>query len=168
MEILQTLGIDAGMLVAQAINFGILLGVLSWLLYKPVLRVIDERRARIQKSVDHAKKLEREVVETEKERKKRIKEMDDQAKEFLAQTKKQAEGMKKEILDSAKVEVTHLLEKGRKQLEDERRKLAGDLKNTVTSVSVQLASKILEREFSAGDQTKILQNLERDLPSLIK
>lgn len=168
MEMFNTLGIDVGMLIAQAINFAILLGVLSWLLYRPVLKVIDERRGRIQKSVDHAKKLEHEVAQMEKERKKRMKEMDDQAKDFLAQTKNQAEGMKKEILDGAKAEVTQLLEKGRKQLEDERRKLVGDLKNTVTSVSVQLASKILEREFSSADQAKVLSNLERDLPSLIK
>lgn len=168
MEMLQTLGVNWGMLIAQMINFGILLVALSYLLYRPVMRVLDERRERVRQSMEHASTLERQVEEMEKQRKTRMKEMDDQAKEFIAQAKQQADGMKKEIVDGAKAEVDQMLEKGRKQLDDERRKLLTDLQKTVTTVSVQLAEKILEREFSEADQKKLLQNLERDVPSLIK
>jgi len=168
MELLNTLGVNWTMLVAQLINFGILLVALTYLLYRPVLRVIDERRERVRQSMDHASKLEHQVAEMEKERKKRLKEMDDQSKSFLEQSRQQAEAAKKEILDSAQGEVNQLLEKGRKQLDDERRKLLTDLQKTVTTVSVQLAEKILEREFSDADQKRLLQGLERDVPSLIK
>jgi F-type H+-transporting ATPase subunit b len=168
MEMLNTLGIDWGMLIAQMINFGILLAALTYFLYKPVLRVIDERATRVRQSMDHAAKLEHEVAEMEKERKKRLKEMDEQARSFLEQSRKQAEGAKKEIVDSAQAEVNQMLEKGRKQLEDERRKLLADLQKTVTSVSVQLAEKVLEREFSDSDQKRLMQALEKDVPSLIK
>lgn len=168
MEMLNTLGVNVGMLIAQLINFGILLAALTFFLYRPVMRVLDERRERVRQSMEHAAKLEREVEEMEKERKKRLKELDDQAKTFLSEAKQQAEGMKKEIVDGAKAEVDQMLEKGRKQLDDERRKLLTDLQKTVTTVSVQLAEKILEREFSEADQKKLLQNLERDVPSLIQ
>src|SRR3989344_2735109 len=109
MEMIQTLGINLGMLIAQAINFGILLVVLTYLLYKPVLRVIDERRERVRHSVEHAAALEKQVQEMERERKKQMKEMDDQARTFLEQAKQQAEGAKKEILAQTKTEVDQML-----------------------------------------------------------
>jgi F-type H+-transporting ATPase subunit b len=168
MELLNTLGVNWTMLVAQLLNFGILLVALTYLLYKPVLKLIDERRERIRQSMEHAEKLEVQVQEMEKERKKRMKELDDQAKTFLEQAREQAEGTKKQILDGAKAEVDQMLEKGRKQLHDEKQKLLTDLQKTVSSVSVSLAEKILEREFSDADQKRMLSELERDVPSLIK
>jgi F-type H+-transporting ATPase subunit b len=161
MEMLNTLGVDVGMLIAQAINFGVLLAALTYLLYKPVLRVIDQRRERVQQSMDHAATLEKRVADMEQDRKKRM-------KEFLAEAKQQADTQKKEILDGAKAEVDQLLEKGRKQLEDERRALLADMQKTVTSVSIDLAGKILGREFSDSDQKRVLQGLEKDIPSLIQ
>lgn len=165
---LNTLGVNVGMLIAQAINFGILLAVLAYLLYRPVLRVLDERRERVRSSMEHAQQLEKQVAEMEKERKVRMKELDDQAKSLLEQSRQQAEGAKKQIVDAAQAEVSQMLEKGRKQLDDERRKLLTDLQKTVTDVSVQLAEKVLAREFSDSDQKRLLQNLERDVPSLIQ
>lgn len=168
MEIFQTLGIDWGMLIAQAINFAILVGALTWLLYKPVLKVIDERRDKIQKSMEQAKTVEKQAAAMEKDRKKRMKEADDEAKDMMRQTQKEADAMKKEIIESAKAEANQMLDKGRKQLDDERRKLLADLQSTVISMGMQVAQKILEREFSKTDQDKLLQSLEKDLPTLIK
>ncbi len=168
MEMFQTLGINWGMLIAQAVNFGVLLAVMTFFLYRPVLRLLDERRERVRQSMEHASKLEKQVEEMEVERKKRLKEWDDQAKDFLADAKKQADTSRKELTDAAKAEVDQLLEKGRKQLEDERRALLSGLQETVTTVSIQLAEKILAREFSDADQKKLLQDLEHDVPSLIK
>jgi F-type H+-transporting ATPase subunit b len=155
------------MLIAQAINFAILLGALTWLLYKPVLNVIDQRRMRIEKSMEQAKLVEKQAAATEKERMKRLKETDDETKAILKQTQKEADAMKKEMLEAAKTEATELLEKGRKQLEDERRKLLGDLQSTVISIGVKVAEKILEREFNDKDQQKLLKSLEKDIPTLI-
>jgi F-type H+-transporting ATPase subunit b len=168
MELLNTLGVTWSMLIAQLINFGILLAALTYLLYKPVLRVVDERRERVRQSMEHAAKLERDVSEMEKERKKRLKELDDQAKTFLEEARVQADASKKEITDAAQAEVVLMLEKGRKQLEDERRKLLADLQKTVTLVSVQLAEKVLHREFSDTDQKRLMQSLEQDVPALIR
>ncbi len=167
MEILNTLGVDWTVLLAQAINFAVLLAALTFFLYKPLLRAIDQRRERVQQSMDHAATLEKRVADMEQDRKKRMKEMDDQAKEFLAQSKQQADSQKKEILDAAKAEVDQLLEKGRKQLEDERRTLLADMQKTVTGISIDLAGKILGREFSDADQKRVLSGLEKDIPSLM-
>lgn len=168
MELLNTLGVNWGVLTAQLINFGILLTALTFLLYKPILKLLDDRRERVRISMEHAAKLEQQVAEMEKDRKLRMQEIDNQAKAFLEESRKQAESAHKQILDGAKIEVEMMLKKGRSQLEDERRRLMADLQKTVTAASVALASKVIGREFSSSDQQRLLKTLEQEVPSLIQ
>lgn len=168
MELLSALGIDWQVLTAQLINYGILLVALSVLLYRPILKLLDERRERIAKAMEDAKKIDQKLKEIEKERQQVMKELDAKASVILADAKKQAEGAKAEMVTATQREVDGLLERGRKQLEDERRRMVTDLEKTVASVSVELAGKILQREFTPDDQKRIVSGLSKDLPSLIR
>ncbi len=168
MELLSALGIDWQVLTAQLINYGILLVALSVLLYRPILKLLDERRERIAKSMEDAKKIDQKLKEIEKERQQVMRELDAKASALLADAKKQAEGAKAEMVASTQKEVEGLLERGRKQLEDERRRMVTDLEKTVASVSVELAGKILQREFTPDDQKRIVSGLSKDIPSLIR
>ncbi|MDB4978177.1 MAG: F-type +-transporting ATPase subunit b [Candidatus Peribacteria bacterium] len=168
MALLTTLGINWGMLIAQMVNFVILMAALSYFLYKPVLRVIDDRRERVKKTMDDAKKLEQEVKDMEKQRAERLKSMDADAKEFLQKAKEYADKFKQDAMATAQQEASVVLEKGRKQVEDERHKMIADVQATISNVSITLAEKILEREFTPKDQERILKTLEKDIPSLIK
>lgn len=168
MELFSVLGVDWHTLVAQLINYGILLVALSVLLYKPILKLLDDRRERIAKSMEDAKRIEQKLKEIEKERESMMKQLDQKSSALLNEAKKQAESAKTEMVAAAKNEADAMLERGRKQLEDERRKMVSDLEKTVARVGVELAGKILQREFSPEDQKRIVSSLEKDLPSLIK
>jgi F-type H+-transporting ATPase subunit b len=50
-ELFATFGVNWKLLLIQAVNFGVLLTALTYLLYRPVLRIIDERREKIQEGV---------------------------------------------------------------------------------------------------------------------
>ena len=168
MELISALGIDWHVLVAQLINYGILFTALSVLLYKPILKLLDERREKIAKSMEDAKRIDQKLKEIEKEREAMMRELDQKSSALLAEAKKQAEGARAEMVAAAKSEADAILERSRKQLEDERRRMVSDLEKTVARVGVELAGKILQREFSPDDQKRILSSFEKDLPSLIK
>ncbi|HLC76488.1 MAG TPA: F0F1 ATP synthase subunit B [Candidatus Peribacterales bacterium] len=168
MELISALGIDWHVLTAQLINYGILFVALSVLLYKPVLKLLDDRRERIAKSMEDAKKIDQKLKEIEKERESMMKQLDQKSSALLAEAKKQADGARVDMVAAAKSEAENMLERGRKQLEDERRKMVSDLEKTVARVGVELASRILQREFSAEDQKRIVSSFEKDLPSLIR
>ena len=97
-----------------------------------------------------------------------MKQLDQKSSALLAEAKKQADGARVDMVAAAKSEAENMLERGRKQLEDERRKMVSDLEKTVARVGVELASRILQREFSAEDQKRIVSSFEKDLPSLIR
>lgn len=168
MELFDTLGIDWGMLIAQLINYGVLLVALSVLLYKPILRMLDERRERISKSMEDSKRIQEQLRDIEKQRAASMKELDTKASALLADAKKQADASRAELVAAAQKEVEGMLERGRKQLEDEKRSMLGSLEKTVAKASVTLAGKILQREFSPADQDRLLGSLKNDIPTLIK
>lgn len=55
-SLLSAFGIQTHLLVAQLINFGALLAVLTYFLYKPVMKTLDERRLVVAKGVEDAQK----------------------------------------------------------------------------------------------------------------
>ena len=72
MELLGKLGIDWRLLIAQIINFLLLLVILYRLLYKPVIALLDQRSAKIEKSLQAAQQIEANLKQTESERAQKI------------------------------------------------------------------------------------------------
>ena len=97
-----------------------------------------------------------------------MKELDAKSSAILAEAKKQASAAKAELMSVAQAESDLFLKKGREQLEDDRRRMVTDLEKSVATLTVKLAGKVLQREFSDADQKRILASLEKDIPSLIQ
>ena len=168
MEILQTLGIDWKLLIAQIINFAVVAIVLTYFVYKPVLKAIDARRERTKKAMRDADDIGRAKRDMEEERIKRMRAADDESKAMLEKAKKHAEAVQTELLAKARSEADAALQKGRAQLENERREALASLQDTVAGVVIRMTEKILEREFAPADQERILKNVEKELPALLK
>lgn len=167
MELLQKLGVDWKLLIAQIVNFAVLLAVLSLFVYRPLLRVIDERRERIRKSVEDAERIAHEKEELAKARQEALRKIDQECGAFLEKAKNDAERLKADILRAADTEAKNLLTKGHEQLRSERAQALQEMQKVLATAILQMTEKLLEREFSPRDQERILTSLERSLPSLL-
>lgn len=168
MELLSKLGIDWKLLLAQVVNFGILLGVLTAFVYRPLLDLLDARRERIAKAMEDAGRIEGQKKEMEQIRIKELQKIDQEAGAFLERAKEQAEKMKADILQVASKEAEGLLAKGKQQLEGERARVMGEVQMILTKVILEMTEKILEREFSPDDEKRLMNTLAKDLPALLR
>ena len=168
MELLSKLGIDWKLLIAQIVNFAILVGVLSYFVYKPLLTLLDARREKIRKAMEHADNVEKQRKELEAFRTEQLRKIDQEAGALLEKARQQAEKMHSEILTSAKKETDQMLDRGRKQLESERTTVMHELQGTLATIIMQLTQKIIEREFSSADQRRILTALEKEIPNVVR
>src|SRR5579863_2319766 len=66
-QLFAAFGIDWRLLIIQAINFVLLLAVLSYFLYKPVLRIIDERQRKVAEGVRTAEEASQKLKEAKSE-----------------------------------------------------------------------------------------------------
>ncbi|KKS92777.1 MAG: ATP synthase subunit b [Parcubacteria group bacterium GW2011_GWE2_43_12] len=114
MELLTKLGIDWKLLIAQAVNFLIVLAVLYRFLYKPLLKFLDERKRRIESSLTEAKRIESELKNLEQKRIESDREARRQAQEIIVaaekeEAKQRFESEKEEAMRSLRQDSARLI-----------------------------------------------------------
>jgi F-type H+-transporting ATPase subunit b len=167
MELIAKLGVDWKLLLAQIVNFGIVLTVLYVFVYRPLLRLLDDRRERIRKSLEDVDKIEKQKHELEEFRRGQLRKIDQECGALLERAKQDAQRSAQEVLALAKQESEEILRKGREQISQERARAFGELQGTLAKVIVRMTEKILEREFRSEDQHRLLVSLEKEIPKLL-
>ncbi len=167
MEILHTLGIDWSLLLAQVVNFGIILFILKKFLYRPLLNLIETRRMMVKKTIENAREADRLKEEMERSRADVLRKADEEAGELLSRARKDAEAMRGQLTETAQHQADQILQKGRKQLDDERQHALIEVQEKVATVVMKATEKILDREFTEADQKRILADLQKNLPQLL-
>jgi len=97
MEALSSLGINWHSLVSQIINFLILLTLLRIFLYKPIIRILEQRQETIKKGLEDAEKAKLDLEKAEQESHQIISKASQKAQEIIDSAKDEA---KKEIAKS--------------------------------------------------------------------
>lgn len=166
-DLLHALGIQWYALLAQIVNFAILVFVLTKFVYRPVLGVIDRRRKVIEDSLEKAKEIDRQKELVDQERAKILSKADKEAGDLLERAKTEAEAIRTEVQKEAKQQAAQIVAKGMQQLQTERARMVKDIQTRLAHAIVGSAEKILRREFSKEDQKNFEEELKKELPSLL-
>lgn len=144
-------------ILLHLLNLAILVAGLWFLLFKPVKRFIKRRNENISKIVDENNKLNAEIESKKNEYEVLILE----AKKELSSANEKALVMAKDktdlIIDKAEKQAKEIIAKTHEENEAERARMLNDVKKQVAQFSVAVANKILEREISEKDNTKIIE-----------
>jgi len=144
MEFLEKLGIDWRLLIAQIVNFLILLTVLYKLLYKPVLKMLNDRTTRIEKSLADAAKIESNVKQADEERMQKIVEARKEAQKIIEEAKKEAEKVKQDLVAEARQEAEKILTAGKTQLEAEKENVLKGIRKEVAGLVIAGTEQVLQ------------------------
>ncbi len=101
-ELIEKLGINWRLLIAQAVNFLIILAVLRFTVYKPLIRILNERRAKIVKGLEDAEASTKRLHEVEVVGKERLAAVEREAIKLVERAESGAKHIEAEILLAAK------------------------------------------------------------------
>lgn len=101
-QLVSQLGINGDLLLSQAVNFALLLIVLRIFVYKPVLKLLHDRRAKIEGGLVKAEEAERRLHEVDEIGKGKIKEAEHEAMAMLKRTESEAKTLEEKLLAEAK------------------------------------------------------------------
>lgn len=165
MEILQNFGFEPVLFAAQIVNFLILAFIFKKYLYKPILKVLAERKAKITQSLEDAQKAKDALEEADAKRDEIIKKASTESQKIIEEAKTGAEELKNEILAKSRVDGEKIIKDAREQIDTEMQKAVSEVK----SMAIDLSQKVLERAlselFTKGEKEKILK---RNITSLSK
>ena len=144
-QILSSMGISVTTVLWHAANFLLLLFVLHRFLYKPVLRMLDERSTRIRESLAQAESVREETARLEAESRNILAEARRDGQQLLAQANRNAEQIMTEARRQAQAEGDRLIERARSEIERERDQTFQELREQVADLAVSAASRVVRR-----------------------
>jgi len=155
-ELFEKLGIEVGLIIGQAFNFFLLLIVVTFFVYKPLLRVIKERRREIEIGLEKAKEAEIRLSEIDKIGKEKLKRAEEEASHILKDSEVKAKLIEQEVRKRSEEKYRELLEEAQRQL----KKQLEENEKIVFAESASLIRKIIMKtvEIEPGEIDEALVN----------
>lgn len=157
MDILKNFGVDGYLLVAQIVNFLIILFILKKFLYKPILELLNKRKTTIKEGLAQAEearvKLEKVIVEE----KQILKNAQLQARKIIEDARQEALDGARNIQEENKKQTEKMLNDARGQMAREFQETEKRLAVNVSKIAVSFLEKSLEKFFSNKDQENVMK-----------
>lgn len=156
---IATFHIDWKILIAQAINFGVIFLLLYFFALKPLKKIMSERTNTIEKGLADAKHNAELIENTRKEYEETLGKARVEAQAVFAEGKKDAEAKKAEMIAKASSEVEAMIETGKKNLESEKNKMVEEAKAEIVSLVVAATEKVLKDQADKSVTEKAIKKI---------
>jgi F-type H+-transporting ATPase subunit b len=158
-ELFFQLGIDWRLFLSQAANFLILLLVLRMFAYKPLMKMLEERRARIEEGLTHADEADRRLAASNDVMKQKMKEAEHEAVAMMQRAETRAKGREAEMMELAKKKEETMMAQAERMIEAK----AEDMRKNVEAEAAELVKEAIVRTVQmkpeAVDEALIAQAL---------
>ncbi len=145
-QLLTVFGIEWKMLVIETINFLILLGGLSYFLYKPVMKVLRERSEKIAEGLRNAEAAAKAVAETEEKRTGILTQAERAAEDLLGRAVIEGKDERAKIVKLAQDRSDTMLADARAEAVELQRRALAETEKDVTRLAILAAEKILRKQ----------------------
>lgn len=163
MEILKDFGINPILLIAQIVNFLILLFILNRILFKPLMKVLEERKQKIATSLKEAEQIAIELQEAEVKSQEIVEVGNKKADQLIIAAKDIAEKIKEEAIKQAKSEVDKIFKKGQENLGLEKEKMRASLREELQVVVVMAVEKVIGKTLSTEEKESITKTSVQEI-----
>jgi F-type H+-transporting ATPase subunit b len=140
---LEQLGINPIFLLSQIVNFFILAFLLRRFAYKPLIRVFDERRQRIEKGLEDARLAEEARANAESERQQILDQARAEAQGIVAEANQRGEAQAAKIIEEAQNQAQAILEEARGEAQSERDRMLGEMRDQISALAVAAANQLI-------------------------
>ncbi len=158
--------IDWFTLIAQIVNFLILVIVLRALLYKRIIKTMDERERRIAESISNAEEKEAKAEEIEREYRNKRDEIEREKDSIIVTAKEDAEKRSKEMISTARDEIEQKKSKWLETLRRDKENFVKQLNREASERVLATARKVLREMADEGLNSRIVEKFGERLQGL--
>ena len=156
---MEALGLNLPMLIAQIVGFLVLLYILSKLLYKPLLKVMDERAARIKESLEAAESAKEQAAASQEQMQEDIRKAREEGQQMIAQARDVAARFRDEEMAKAKDEIAAERAKAEADIQRERDAAIEGLRQEFAGLAISAAERVVERSLNESDHRAIIDRV---------
>lgn len=147
-QLIQAFGIDVKLIIIQVFNFGILMALLTYFLYKPVLKMLADREEKIAQGIKDAESAAEALATAEDEKQTILTGAHKEAEEVAARAKTHADDKAASITAAADEKASGIVATAEQKAEDIKIKAHKDSESEVAKLAVLAAEKVLKEQTS--------------------
>src|SRR5688572_15093565 len=159
----KAFGVDWPHFIAQVISFGIVAFALHRWAYKPILKVLEERRQRIEEGLANAEKIKAELARAEAARQEIINQANVQATKLIEEARAAAARVQEVETQKAIAAAKEIVEKARQAMEAEHARMLAELRREVGRLVVATTGRVVGRTLTSDDQQRLASEATREL-----
>lgn len=162
---MEALGINIGYLIMQILGIAVLLMLLKGVAFGPILRVLDERKARIAKGLEDARQASIARDNADVEAKKILDAARSEAAKIRSEAAVQAEETAQGILAKANQDAKAVVAAAHEEGEAERNRVLSDLRGQVAAIAIAAANKIVGESLDDKRQRALIADFFAKVPT---
>ena len=152
------LSFDPGLFMWTIVTFLIVLFILKWKAWGPLMAALDKREQDIREALSSAEKAREEADKVAEDYDKMIRKAQSEAQKIVAGSKDTGERIREEIKETAEKEAREILDKAQVQIDSEKKKAVQEIKSVVVDFSLQAASKVIEKNLESEDNRRLIND----------
>jgi F-type H+-transporting ATPase subunit b len=147
-EIIKAFGIDGRLIVIQIVNFAILMSVLGYFLYNPILRLLAEREEKIKKGIEDAEAAAKAKAEADVEKAAVLTAAHGEASEINTRAKAAADAKASVIVNEAEEKANAIVRSAELRAEEAAAKIQKDAEGEIAKTAILAVEKMLRERAS--------------------
>lgn len=163
MELINALGLDWRIFIAQLVNFLVLIFVLWRFAYKPVFNILEERRTKIEMGLNNSQQAEQEMAEALKNKKEILTAAKKEAAFIIEDARQQAEKRYQEIITKSKNDLQIIINGEKEKIKSEREALTIEVKKDISSLIIRALENILGEKIDQKKDEEIISKTIKEL-----
>ena len=156
---MEELGINLPGLVTQIVSFLILFGLLSRLLYRPLLNMLDQRASRIKESLETAERAKEEAARSQEEMRGQIAEARAEGQAMIAQAREVADRFREEELAKARNEIEDERTRAQTEIQRERDAAVEGVRREFAALAMDAAERVVERSLDRAAHSEVIDKV---------
>jgi F-type H+-transporting ATPase subunit b len=153
---ISDLGINLPVLLGQLLSFTLLLIVLRLLVYKPVLKLLDERRERIQEGLNAADRGREQGEQAAREAQAQIESARREGQQIIANAQQVAQRIQEEGRQQALQQQDAMLERARSEIQLERDSAISELRREFADLTISAAEKVIGQSLDRSAHQRLI------------
>lgn len=156
---MDALGINVPGVVAQLINFFILLLLLRLFLYGPVMRMLDERARRVRESMETAEESKGRAEQAGRQVQERLEAARREGQALVGQAQEVANRIQEEAREAARQETEGLLARARSEIQLERDSAIAELRKEFADLTIDAAEKVISQSLDRKAHQRLIDEV---------
>jgi len=156
-------GLHVGDMLVQLVFFIVLLILIRKFAWGPIMNMMEKREEHVANEIDAAETSRAEAEEAREQAESRLKETKQEAQQIIEDAKNAGVRQEEEIVASAKNEADRIKQAAQEEIQNEKEKALQALQDKVASLSVLIASKVIEKELNAEDQEALIDEYIKEV-----